>query len=439
VRTSDGSPLAGARVAVGGYGELTTRATESAVDGSYRLSGIPPGTFEVVASLRDVGSAKRSLAGDDESELEWNPVIDAGRVLGGRLVDERGAPLGGWAVSVGAGGHGWDRPSTFRAAVTSASNGGFRFVGCPNEPLWLIATSASPDAPFAEVEREDLRAGVEEVVVTVLDAERATSWIVGRVVAGAAGAGTRVALERSGRTRGTDTWADTSTGEFRFGPLAPGEFALVATNDEVGATRLDGLVLAAGETRDVGALVLASRGRLHITFKLPEGVPAAAVSASLMTPDRVGVRLILGEEIDGDIELDPGRYLIETFGGAQAPAIPFTITPGERTDVTIAPQRSATLILKLDLPVAPHEPFPIEVTLRPHDGSEPLRFSETVAPHETAPLVFQNTCAFSLPFAPRYTLEVVGPDGVRGSVELTGDDLRLGPKSDRPPVRVVLR
>jgi hypothetical protein len=115
------------------------RATaRSAVDGTFRVGGLPAGTYELSAAKEGFGHRPQTVqAPDEEVELR---LIAAGGVRG-EVLDERGAPAAGAAVELSAARsrRGGDLPaaaSTRRSARADA-DGRFRFADL-TDGSWLV-------------------------------------------------------------------------------------------------------------------------------------------------------------------------------------------------------------------------------------------------------------------------------------------------------------
>src|SRR5690606_1323150 len=108
-------------VRFGGYADDDTREAETLADGKFRIEGLPAARFDLVAFSRSVGKATVSLAGGDGQILEWNPVVDPGRILRGRVVDEAGNGLPGCMVNV----HQMDPSASYWGQADCDDAGGF--------------------------------------------------------------------------------------------------------------------------------------------------------------------------------------------------------------------------------------------------------------------------------------------------------------------------
>src|SRR5262249_23468266 len=133
VRDAQGAPIAGARIRAGHALWLDDRATSSSVDGSYRLENVPAGEVELAASLDNGGRAQQELRAADGASLEWNPRLDPGLVLAGRVVDERGLALAGLELAAFTGGSEPGAPHSFQRVTRTGADGSFRVVACPEE------------------------------------------------------------------------------------------------------------------------------------------------------------------------------------------------------------------------------------------------------------------------------------------------------------------
>src|SRR5262249_31502824 len=69
----------------------------ASADGRYRLAALTPSAIRLQASVDGRQTRGEVHAGEGES-VSWDPVL-AELAVAGRVVDERGAPLGGWNVT----------------------------------------------------------------------------------------------------------------------------------------------------------------------------------------------------------------------------------------------------------------------------------------------------------------------------------------------------
>src|SRR5690606_1156030 len=128
--------------------------------------------FDLVAFSRSVGKATVSLAGGDGQILDWNPVVDPGRILRGRVVDEAGNGLPGCMVNV----HQMDPSASYWGQAVCDDAGGFVVLNCPGGVLRARVIVDRNNSVFADAEFSRLHADGSEHELRVLDEQRCTAY-----------------------------------------------------------------------------------------------------------------------------------------------------------------------------------------------------------------------------------------------------------------------
>ncbi len=137
VRDAVGKPAVGALVRLKEQGGDRVYTTRSDATGAYRIEDVAPAAYEARAGGGDHGLANGFLVAGDTGELVWEPYLDRGLELAGRLVDRDGAALDGWLVEVVGAADAW------HDAATADGDGRFRVPNCPNRPLRLLVRPPS--------------------------------------------------------------------------------------------------------------------------------------------------------------------------------------------------------------------------------------------------------------------------------------------------------
>ncbi|MCC6409120.1 MAG: sigma-70 family RNA polymerase sigma factor [Planctomycetes bacterium] len=439
VRDSDGVPLEGVRVAVGSYGDLSTRAVESRADGRYRLIALAPGDIAIKASLRDAGFARTTLRGEDGDELAWDPVLDAGRVVRGRVVDERGVALSNWSVDAEPDGRVGSAPG-FQNQTQTDSEGRFRLINCPDQALTLAVHEPGSVWAFAAIELPGVLAGEDELLIQVPDDRRATAWLEGRVL-GLDGKPTAAELRFAsiGSRRAHTSRSDAATGAFRVGPFAPGALVIEALGAGSATARLTDVEVAPGETLDVGTLRLGGVGRVQIVLAPVDGIDPERVHVDVLTPEGRVVRSLSGADLAGAIELARGRYVLDVYGDIVPESTDLSIAPGESTRVELTPRRAVVLTFVFRLPEGRSAPFDVEFAFHPTNGGATYTTRSEIQHLDQVPARYANFAGVRVPPAEAYSVVVTGPDGLRGSVELGADELRVDAARAGEPIEIVLR
>lgn len=442
VRSTGGEPIEGASVRVGDYGVLA-RGVTSAQDGSFELAALAPGSFEIEAKLEDLGSDVATLSGIDGQELTWDAVIDAGRTLSGRLLDEHGEALGGWRVHVGAGRHGWDGPPSFRASTDSAQDGRFRVINCPDGNLWVHVSRDRRGDVFPAAQWEDALANGVEREFVVPRAAHPSAFLSGRVV-GTDGRGTsaKIELRHPARERMHVEWSQAESGAFKIGPLPPETYSL-EVEDPQAETRavLEDLQLGAGADLDLGELRLGGPGRLELALSASEGVDLGQVTlvVSKAPPFNHFVARLRAVEAHEGLELPAGIYELEVTGLVARRSTPFVVRSGATTRLEVELEQGAEVLLRFQLPAGRELPIDLELLFRADDGTE-LRRVAYLRDQEGQPEEYALWYITTVDSKDGYSLEVNGPDGLSGSGYV--DAARLAAGADpflQQPLDVVLR
>ena len=284
VRDAEGSPVAGARVALDADLPLETdwvaeaSRVEAVTDGEgrFRLGGIGPTPVRVVARAPGFGRAEREgLEAGGHVELFLFP----GATLVGTIVDGEGRAVEGALVQAAGGGLGTTAPPSER----TDKEGTFVMAGVEPGEYVVVAREAgrAPGIGRAVVEA-DAEANVE-IVLT------AGGFVTGRLVdpegEPLAGRAETVAFEGLGLPGfASELMSAEARGDGRFalGPLPPGGLEIRATAAGHAAKRVQALVPEAGATVDLGSVALdaglAIRGR--VTDVDGVGIGGARVTAT---------------------------------------------------------------------------------------------------------------------------------------------------------------
>jgi RNA polymerase sigma-70 factor (ECF subfamily) len=233
-------------------------ATETDAEGRFRLEDLGPDEFELVAEARE-GRVRARLRGRPSETIEWNPVIGAGGVIRGVLVDERGSGLAGHYVLCEDEAP-W--PSDPCGSVSSArtdAEGRFELVGLGDHPHRLEAHSEG-EVLFPLAVAGGVLTDEGEVRLQVTLENRPSAWIAGTVVdaSGAPVPNAQVRAASPGSRRRSRVLTD-ADGHFELGPHPPGAWSLEVcrpAGDAQPPTILGPRTLGAGETWDCGEVVL---------------------------------------------------------------------------------------------------------------------------------------------------------------------------------------
>ncbi len=369
VRDGAGQPVPDASVTCGDYAEMDRLATRSAADGRYELSGLPLGGVTVRASAKGIGKDERDVTAQPGERLDWDPVLSLGLSIVGRVVDEAGVPAAGHLVEAANFAPGL---TTTSQAVTDAQ-GRFTLVNCADGEHELRVCTSDWRTIVAIV--RGVRPGPDEVVVTTFPAEEPSAFLVGRLLDTAGQVPVQATLSVSYvRTGRGELVSLDSTGAFRCGPLRPGAWDLRAIVKGQPQHRLGRHDLVAGETRDVGTLLLPRPGRLVVHASLPAGAdPGHCFCTARSFEGRHAGHFTLQQDTTPtwvSEPLLPGEYEVCLASGSGGPDAVFfvpacataRVEEGRDTRVDLVARRGVAQSIRLHSPRLPAPAARVVVT-----------------------------------------------------------------------------
>ncbi|MEW6741740.1 MAG: sigma-70 family RNA polymerase sigma factor [Planctomycetota bacterium] len=364
VADSEGEPVAEARVGISWEREnewffnyYRRVETQTGEDGYFRLESLPWAEVQGEASKPRVGTATATLLISDDTT--WEPILDSGQTLRGRVVDEHGAGIPGCSVDayqIGTGERG--RRSSFSVSDRTDEEGRFVITNCP-EPrcqLSVFKRELLDAQPLALL--EEVVAGGPELTITVAARSRPSARITGTV------------LDASGKPVPvevglyTDAWSyrrvtpvDPKTGAFEFGPLPAASYQVEIKRLPLGKVDKIPIELEHGEHHDLGIIRLPPPGTLRVLLEGRDRISGnLAVSIGQPFPGATYHSLELEErDLSETLELLPGKYGIAVQGsGIVAQQENFEISPGDETVVTFPLRRG--YVTRFSFALAPDDP-----------------------------------------------------------------------------------
>ncbi len=300
VRDANGEPVPGALLRVGELSPSPLHVGEwecwkdAGPDGTFAFESLRPGTRRVLVDGGERGRRVEDLVLADGGETTWNPVLDAGRLLRGRVVDAQGIPLEGWRVDAEIVRqrrmqdeqvqeiYGW--PSEWGSAKTNA-RGEFTLANQLAYELSLTVRGPFPQGRTPRLVRNGVRAGGEPIEL-VVDTIAERGWLVGRVLDPTGvpvAARVRVVRDEETVSREIQQYdGDPITGRFRAGPLLPGVHLVTVEAEGWPMLKLDPVSVASRE-KDLGDVKLVKPASLRILVRAP-GVPEHELRVSLSGP-----------------------------------------------------------------------------------------------------------------------------------------------------------
>ena len=260
VRGEDLLPVGECEIRIGGWDDPSGSFVRTAADGTYRLDAVTLGDFEVTAHERKAGRASVRLHGAPGALLRWDPILTAGARMIVKVVDEFDAPMRGWYAHVGATIDGqWES----RWGPTDA-DGRFVAENCADGSYMVDVTE--PGARFPAFRMLGIRPSVDELVLRVTRAMRATAVITGRIVdpEGNGIESAEVSVRREGDPVVVTVRTTADDGRFRIERIPAGSYFVEARARGRPANRSGPHVVSADAVHDAGALRLTAPGWLEI-------------------------------------------------------------------------------------------------------------------------------------------------------------------------------
>jgi hypothetical protein len=315
VRGAAGEPVPGASVTVGDpYRDFDHSTAESRADGAFRLLGVKGG--RVMLRARDDGErrAEAVLELGPGTTTQHDPVLatpERGRRVAGVLLDEHGAPHGGYTVQLAP----EDFGSPWRGQAKSDDDGAFAIDRCPDDPL--VATVYGPrDFGLPLVWQPDVHAPDESLRIVLPRAATRPAALRARAVDahGEPVANAELWYSLTDAMLGQAAHAD-DAGELAADGLPPRRYELTLKARGRPWVPLGVRELPPGGTLDLGTIAFPEPGSVRLAYRLADGSPA---------PERLFAQVHdeHGNEA-GAVQIDhgiatcatlaPGRYVLATF------------------------------------------------------------------------------------------------------------------------------
>ncbi len=320
-RDESGAALSGASVEIGRWTDFLHWQATSAVDGSYRVEGVPcdppiegadpraaaafgPQRVQVEATHANGGRASASVVVKPGEESRWDPVLAAGKALRVRVLDEEDQPVegivvyAGWMSSLGQG-----QGKTDRTGRTT--------IGRLSQPSYELR--AFGDSGYAFAFLGNAKPGPEEVVWRIRRADIPSARVVGAVVGPDEKVPPGIAFVPMSASAGQGMFqaVDPATGRFASELLPPGEYDLTVQAPGFGTVPLGRRRLSAGETVDLGRIRLRESGAVTIRLVYADG--SLHLGTSVRLDGGLGYLFAMDAEGFGVARIPkvpPGRYYV---------------------------------------------------------------------------------------------------------------------------------
>ncbi len=350
VRDGSGAGVPGAVVVlIEPQAQLTTDSA-----GAFRFNDAKPGPRRYQVRSKSAGMALGTIDIPHMPSFEWDPVVDRGRVIEGRVVDDAGQPLAQWWVRSEVTTNEIDPKEFELSLLTDATvlrtdvDGRFVLTNCSKFARRLSVSSPEIGVNgLAAVTVEDVAAGTKDLVIRVTRESARTQTIRGRIMDqhGSPLAGARIRLSRKivmAAVQAVDVKSAYGTGAFTIQGVEPAEYELTV--------RAEGLcehvesVTVRDASVELEPIRLTQGGSLVVRLSLEDAALLRAGYANLFARGARELPLVLfGEEARLD-NLEPGDWTIASSDYTRSssdgskvrvsgPLRPFLVKAGETTYV----------------------------------------------------------------------------------------------------------
>jgi hypothetical protein len=235
-------------------------------DGGYRFEHLPAGGILLRTFARNRAIEERVLELRGGEERLCDIVLAGGGVIRGRVVDQAGAPLGGWTVWTGGAGSGRrvETSGDGRFELRDLADAGHAVAARPDEGVlhlpWAVAIGVRPGGGELELRAPALAAG-GQIVARLLDREGRPAPLA------------TLSVHPVGDPRGlaSMTSVPTPDGRLALGPLPPATYRLRVGIADDGYVDAGTHVLPPAGTVDLGLLRSPAAGTLVVRLRAPGG------------------------------------------------------------------------------------------------------------------------------------------------------------------------
>jgi hypothetical protein len=337
VRDALGNALAGVELGWGPPGRTLTQSTTSDENGAFALTDIPAGEVRLRAGGGDQGRADERVTLGAGQEFAWNPLLERGDEVSGRVLTADRKGLAGLRVEL------WSASSSYLWSDSTLTNEDGRFA-IPNVPpgayeLHVYAAEPASAFPVRVLRPVFAPADLGEIVLAPSELVRHTLKVA--------------ALDAQG--------APMSGAELRVWQGASGRGALVATASDEGVLSLAGLPAGAYRVELGGAFGWRDLGTTWLEADLelgaerfaapglalfavdPSGDPAQRVSSSLWSahPDVFGQVETRDEVGTASVPLRAGAYVLCARAAEHRGEAPLAIVTGAASGLSLLVKRDA--------------------------------------------------------------------------------------------------
>jgi RNA polymerase sigma factor (sigma-70 family) len=340
VKDGAGLPIPGAEIVAGSYGDFQASMDHAGKDGTYRLTGLSGGEARVTAESQSHGKTSATVTVAEGAEARWDPVLSQGCVTRGRVVDESGRPLAKWDVRAST----TEQGNMWHGQAQTDGEGRFAIANCSCAVMRLdaIAPPVGDEFPWYPCAmRDGVRAGSDDVVITVKDRDLPSAYVTGRVLDpdGRPVDGASIQVRQTAMRMTPNHFNDAATGAFRVGPLPPADYEIVIEAKGWPAVRIGRKSVEPGAELDLGTIRLVAGGSVALKVKRADGTPVGNCWGEVYAEDGAMVCCLAAEnDVARTGPLAPGSYRVRVEATRSASdgwiaVVPVDVRRGEEREV----------------------------------------------------------------------------------------------------------
>jgi hypothetical protein len=180
--------------------------------------------------------------------------------------------------------------------------------------------------------RDGVRAGSDDVVITVKDRDLPSAYVTGRVLDpdGRPVDGASIQVRQTAMRMTPNHFNDAATGAFRVGPLPPADYEIVIEAKGWPAVRIGRKSVEPGAELDLGTIRLVVAGSASLKVKRADGAPVVNCWGEVYAEDGAMVASLAAEDdVAKTGPLAPGRYRARVEASRSASELRVAIVPFE--------------------------------------------------------------------------------------------------------------
>lgn len=335
VLDTSGIGLEQVRLSAASYSLLESFSGTTRESGDFVIEDVPLGPREIRVESESHGTKVLPIVVERGADTRLDVLLTRGRAIRGVVVEESGRPLEGVSLI----GIPSDRDAMEQITLQAVTSkfGSFELTNVP-EGDWNLEFMVPPDYFFpTHIERKV--SGDGPVLRVVIPKESIPSAKLRARVVDSDGnpiVGAQYAIVRRGINSGPllTTGQD---GRIEFGPVSPGEYAIMVDVRGFPTIRTDFHPLTSGQTKDVGDILVVAGQRLLVSLRRDSATMSQQAHGVISGLDSPGSSIV---EFDGDRGRSdlvvPGRYRLDLTGvGIAAMSIDCVIEAGSDTSLEL--------------------------------------------------------------------------------------------------------